>query len=336
MIKISVIIPVYNVENYLKRCIESVIKQTYKNLEIILVDDGSTDHSADICDEYAQKDKRIIVIHKKNGGLSSARNAGIGIATGDFIGFVDSDDYISENMYRNLLALILKGNYDISVCGICRTDGKRKWIKRDRSIVTYKRDEYLKKILKINSHDPNHFACNKLYKKELFEDSTVRYPESLTCEDVEGTFRIILKSKKIIESKWVGYYYWINPESITASKYGKNNLDLFQICDHIIRLAINYGNPEIIYGAILYKKRIYFANLCKIAISEIEPGFNEIEIIRMCLKHLRKDYMLLVSSNIIPLNRKIIITCMCINYSISARIMKLFNRLLNGIIKYRV
>lgn len=336
MLKISVIIPVYNVENYLERCIESVIKQTYKNLEIILVDDGSTDHSSAICDEYVEKDNRIIVIHKENGGLSSARNAGIEIASGDFIGFVDSDDYISKNMYRNLLILILKGNYDISVCGICRTDGKRRRKKRNKSVITYTRDEYLKKILKINSKNPNHFAWNKLYKKELFDDITVRYPESLTCEDVEGTFRIVLKSEKIIESKWIGYYYWITPKSITMSEYGKSNLDLFKICDHMIQLAIDYGNKDIIYGARLYKKRIYFSNLCKIAISEIEPGFNVKEVIRRCLKHLRKDYMLLVASKGIPLNRKIIITSMCINYPISAKVMKIFSRLLSGIIRYRV
>ena len=98
--KVSIIVPIYNVEKYLSKCIESILSQTYKNIEIILVDDGSPDNSPQICDEYAKKDDRIIVIHKANGGVSSARNAGIDIATGKYIGFVDPDDYIENNMYE--------------------------------------------------------------------------------------------------------------------------------------------------------------------------------------------------------------------------------------------
>ena len=102
-VMLSIIVPVYNVEKYIGKCIESIVNQTYKDLEIILVDDGSTDNSGKICDEWARKDKRIKVIHKKNGGLSDARNAGLDICTGDYIGFVDSDDYIELNMYEDLL-----------------------------------------------------------------------------------------------------------------------------------------------------------------------------------------------------------------------------------------
>ena len=101
--KISVIVPVYNVENYLRRCVDSIINQTYKNLEIILVDDGSPDNCPVICDEYAQKDSRIKVIHKENGGLSSARNCGMDMATGEYIGFVDGDDWIESDMYKFLI-----------------------------------------------------------------------------------------------------------------------------------------------------------------------------------------------------------------------------------------
>ena len=118
---ISVIIPVYNVEKYLKKCIDSVINQTYTNLEIILVSDTSPDNCEKICDDYAEKDSRIKVIHKEKNGLSAARNAGIDIASGKYIGFVDSDDYIALDMYELLYKNILKENADISACGLKRT-----------------------------------------------------------------------------------------------------------------------------------------------------------------------------------------------------------------------
>ena len=116
MKKISVIVPIYNVEQYLYQCIDSIIAQTYTNLEIILVDDGSTDSSGEICDKYASVDCRIVVIHKKNGGLSEARNAGINVATGDYIGFVDSDDYIFPDTYRGMIEACENNNCEIAVC----------------------------------------------------------------------------------------------------------------------------------------------------------------------------------------------------------------------------
>ena len=119
---ISVIVPVYNIEAYLRKCIDSILAQTYTNLEIILVDDGSTDNSGEICNEYAAKDARIRVIHKGNGGLSSARNTGIDIATGKYIGFVDSDDYLAPDMYEKLLGAIVNNHADISVCNVHHVD----------------------------------------------------------------------------------------------------------------------------------------------------------------------------------------------------------------------
>ena len=116
-ILISVIVPIYNVEQFLSKCIQSIINQSYSRLEIILVDDGSTDDSPQICDEFKEKDKRIKVIHKKNGGLSDARNVGIEVASGEYIGFVDSDDYIDELMYEKLLNACIRNNSYISICG---------------------------------------------------------------------------------------------------------------------------------------------------------------------------------------------------------------------------
>ena len=124
---LTIVVPSYNVEKYLNRCVDSVLKQTYKNLEIILVDDGSTDCSGKICDSIKEKDCRVNVIHKQNGGLSSARNAGLDVATGDFIGFIDSDDWVTEDMYEYLLGLFNKYEVEIVSCSyILASDKKQK------------------------------------------------------------------------------------------------------------------------------------------------------------------------------------------------------------------
>ena len=166
---ISVIVPVYKVEKYLEKCIESVLKQTYTNLQIILVDDGSPDNCGKICDEYAKKDSRIEVIHKINGGLSDARNVGINRANGRYIGFVDSDDYIKEDMYEKLINLIKEYDADISICNLYDViDGKEYVRNKDNGIHEYSRIDILKEILL--DKNIQSYAWNKLYKKELFDE----------------------------------------------------------------------------------------------------------------------------------------------------------------------
>jgi glycosyltransferase involved in cell wall biosynthesis len=118
MCEISIIVPVYDVEKYLKKCVDSILNQTFKDFELILVDDGSPDNSGAICDQYAEKDSRVRVIHKENGGLSDARNAGIEVARGKYLGFVDSDDFVNEDMYKQLYTSIIENNADLSICGI--------------------------------------------------------------------------------------------------------------------------------------------------------------------------------------------------------------------------
>ena len=134
---ISVIIPIYNVENYLAKCVNSVIDQNYKNLEIILVNDGSPDNCGSICDEYAQKDNRIVVIHKKNGGLSDARNAGLKISTGDFITFVDSDDYVNKDFISTLVSLIQDFEADIAISPFIHFKDDEKKVKKILPVLNF-------------------------------------------------------------------------------------------------------------------------------------------------------------------------------------------------------
>ena len=144
---ISIIVPVYNVEKYIDKCIKSILEQTYKNLQIILIDDGSQDKSGQICDEYELQDNRIEVIHKKNGGLSDARNLGIKKARGEYIGFVDSDDYISKNMYEDMYKIIQEKDSDVCICNVYNViDGKEILKNEDNGLKEYNKIEILKVI----------------------------------------------------------------------------------------------------------------------------------------------------------------------------------------------
>lgn len=164
--RISVIIPVYNVEPYLRRCLESVVLQTYKNLEIILVDDGSTDKSGSICDEYALNDERINVIHKKNGGLSSACNVGLAAATGDWIGWVDSDDWAEQDMFEYMLRGAEKYDADAAVCSRYEWQLNRKVFKGWKSEEIYDGEQALRALLE--DEEINNFRWDKLWKRSFF------------------------------------------------------------------------------------------------------------------------------------------------------------------------
>lgn len=208
---ISIIIPVYKVEKYLEKCIESVLKQTYTNLQIILVDDGSPDNCGKICDEYAKKDSRIEVIHKANGGLSDARNVGISKAKGRYIGFVDSDDYIKENMYEILLNLIKKYDADVSICNLYDViDGNEYIRNKENGIREYSRLDILKEVLL--DKNIQSYAWNKLYKKELFDE--VKYPIGKKYEDIGTTFYIFEKCNKIVVTSEPEYYYLKRSDSL--------------------------------------------------------------------------------------------------------------------------
>lgn len=208
---ISIVIPVYKVEKYLEKCIESVLKQTYTNLQIILVDDGSPDNCGKICDEYAKRDSRIDVIHKVNGGLSEARNVGISKAKGRYIGFVDSDDYIKENMYEILLNLIKKYNADASICNLYDVIKGKEYIRnKNNGIQEYSRLDILKEVLL--DKNIQSYAWNKLYKKELFDE--VKYPIGKKYEDIGTTFYIFEKCNKIVVTSEPEYYYLKRSDSL--------------------------------------------------------------------------------------------------------------------------
>lgn len=214
---ISVIVPVYGVEAYLPRCVDSILAQTHTCLEVILVDDGSPDRCGAICDDYAAKDRRVTVIHKENGGLSSARNAGLDAARGEYIAFVDSDDWIEPEMYGHMLSLMKRHDAKLAAAG--RYDVSEKTGERRVGLCPGKEEvlsgeELVGRIFLWDGCDSS--ACDKLYHRSVLEQ--FRYPEGKVCEDVPVTYRIVLAAGRAVLCDRPFYNYYHRSGSISTDR----------------------------------------------------------------------------------------------------------------------
>lgn len=224
---VSIIVPVYNVEAYLKDCINSLIAQTYKNIEIILIDDGSSDSSGLICDYYKEKDERIKVIHKTNGGLSDARNSGIEVAIGEMIAFVDSDDVVCNDFVEYLVCLMLSEQSDISGCRYNRMEENGHIINENKNyqeVLINGNNNCMKHLLSDDAIDT--MACGKLYKIELFKK--IRFPVGKYHEDVYTTYKVIAQCNKIIIGAEIKYNYRQRQNSIVNQQFTAKHLDAIE------------------------------------------------------------------------------------------------------------
>ena len=239
---ISVIVPVYNVEQYLDKCLDSIINQTYTNLEILLIDDGSPDNCPRKCDEWAEKDSRIRVIHKENGGLSSARNTGLDNCTGKYVGFIDSDDWIDLNFFQTLYDNLEKEDADISVVGVWKVyeDGMKS-----------QTEKFSKKVFIGNEalHNFLYFKNNlaggvtdKIFKIELFDG--VRFPLGLIAEDRYVHAVIYSRVKKLIFDPIPMYYYLTRENSICNAKLNEHTFDRVEITRMVCEYLENNGYPD--------------------------------------------------------------------------------------------
>lgn len=258
---ISVIIPVYNVINYLDRCLNSVVNQTYKNLEIILIDDGSTDESGFLCDKWKEKDERITVVHKENGGLSSARNAGLDFATGDYVGFVDSDDEINVNYFESFIKSI--HDSDLVVGRLVRIEnGSRKeaYDFTNRNI-----SNFLSLLSNILLEKNDCSCCTKLFKKNII--GNYRFPCGSTNEDFAFLLQILFNHNGNISfSEKSEYYYYMNENSITTKPFSIKSFDKYynaklavKICCENKRLK-DASKYYLIKQCIYLYKHLIFAN----------------------------------------------------------------------------
>lgn len=232
---ISVVVPVYNVEKYVAKCLKSIIGQSYKNLEILVVDDGSTDGSGRICDEFMSNDSRIRVIHQKNGGLSIARNVGIEKARGEFVCFVDSDDYVKENFVKKLYEAVLRWGADVAVCGYEEKNGSSSVDVLSKEEVLSGEEATIKLLVQQENIDV--IAWNKVYRRELFTKSGVRFPEGMKYEDSLTTYKLLSLAKRVVYISEASYVYLRRDDSITKSDKKEESLKMRELA---ARSAVDY------------------------------------------------------------------------------------------------
>lgn len=240
--KISVIIPVYKVEKYLDKCVQSVVDQTYKNLEIILVDDGSPDNCPKMCDEWAKKDNRIKVIHKQNGGLSDARNVGVENSTGDYIMFLDSDDYVSTEICEKLMELALKHDVPLAACGYCLFPEDTNPAPCNEKVKEF----YFQREGVINQIYHASFPCfvvawGKLYKREIFDG--IKYPVGKVHEDEHVIHEVLYNANSMVYTTEQLYYYLQRKSSITGQRKQNLVIDALQAFENRFNF-LNEKLPE--------------------------------------------------------------------------------------------
>lgn len=257
MEKISIIAPVYQVEKYIGQCIESVINQTFKNFELILIDDGSKDKSGNICDEYAKRDKRIHVVHTENKGAASARNRGLDLATGKYIAFVDGDDYLAENMLDKLYKVITQENCDVVVCDFLNLHANPD---KDFSLQLSDSKVSGREILSHLKNQKNYgvwtIVWNKLYKKEILKD--LRFPEGKYFEDEIFSDQLYLRCNEVQVISDVLYYHRVLETSTMNTQKIRNYLDLIDAFQLRINLYLENRLPDDeVYKVLIYMLEPY-------------------------------------------------------------------------------
>ncbi|MGL5150605.1 MAG: glycosyltransferase family 2 protein [Clostridium sp.] len=316
--KISIIVPVYKVELYLEKCIDSILNQTFKDFELILVDDGSPDRCGEICDEYAKKDNRIKVIHKENGGLSSARNAGLDIAKGEYIGFVDSDDWIEVNMYEVLYNLCCDNDADIVSCKALNLYEGKDIVKRfnEKKIKLYEG-----KINILDAHYNREFnfsLCTKLIKTKKI--NKLRFKEGMISEDVIFMIKLYNQIERLVYTTEQKYIYFHRKESITTSGISFKRLDnLYHSIDLYNYLDNRYKN-QVIKGAQGYSHGLAIEIVNEKTIFKNRKLLKNIKVIFQENKFLRKEKDIKIS---LFLQSPLLY---CIIYRIGKEIKNIFKR----------
>ncbi len=278
---ISVVVPVYKVEKQLSRCVDSLIRQTYDNIEIILVDDGSPDGCPAICDGYAKKDSRIKVIHRQNGGLSAARNSGIEAASGEYIAFVDSDDYVADDYIDFMYRMAVLNNADVVSCGVREVypSGKSALQYADNSLIVMDKKEALTRMC----YNDGFFvtAWDKLYKRSLFDE--VRYIEGKLFEDTGTTYLVIDKAERIVSCPEPKYFYMINPDSITGSQFNMRKLEYVEMADRMAEYIVK-KYPELEMAARRKQMHACFSTLTQL----VNSGVRNKEVENMLVLRIKE------------------------------------------------
>ncbi len=322
---VSVIVPYYNTEKFLERCVNSITSQTYDKLEIILVDDGSLDSSFSLAEKLAESDDRIRNISVPHGGVSAARNSGLKVATGEYLMFVDSDDWIKPDIISRMLYLMLKKDADIVTCELKSVDEMCPFEKEESMNYTVTtRDAFLRLFFKIDSNKYVHFPVAKLYKREnLVADL---FPVGISVgEDVLGTYKAVSNAEKIVRLGEVGYFYYYNASSATGH-FSKKDFDLIEVWDRVLSEAVG-REPDHEYARI-NRIRVDFTLLLRmiteLSNAEIKKDYKaQREMLRRALKANEKELM----KSPIVLSRKVLIFVLCHFFHTAAFLGNIYVRL---------
>lgn len=322
--KVCIIIPVYKVEKYLCRCINSVLSQTYKNLEVILVDDGSPDKCPAICDDYAAYESRIKVIHKKNGGLSSARNAALDSPIeGDYITFLDSDDWIERDTIEYCVNLINKYKADAVEFESEETRDYKEHSKQPKEkLVLCEGDQILEEYLRREAYS----VCMCLFKRQLFDG--VRFREGKINEDIDCKFKVLQRCKRMVYTNQKKYFYFQAGDSISMGGLKRKDFDLYEAAEELIKLTQDSPNKTICFLGEVKKRRTAFSLLSKIAYYGIaDSSLNKKELVNKLTKEHRDNISVLLKSPM-SFSRKGLAFLFALNYRVAEMAVRIIKRFL--------
>lgn len=326
--KVSVIIPVYNVEKYLRRCVDSVLAQTYKNLEVILVDDGSPDGCPQICDEYASRDSRVTALHKKNGGLSSARNAALDCPlTGDYVTFVDSDDWIAPDTYEYAISIIEKHQAQAMQFDVKLTsDEASKPDETTEDIKVLKDKEILEYYLDSSTRRSGGFSVCRC----VFDAPTAkryRFREGKINEDIDWKYKILRDCQTWVVSNQQKYFYWQGGESTSAGGLKRRDFQLREAADLLAELTASETYGSIAFLGQVKKARTAFSLLSKIAYFGVsDPTINKKETVKELTKEHRGNLKTLLKAPL-PLSRKVLAVMFAMSFPMTEAAIHLAKKL---------
>ena len=310
MPEISVIVPVYKAEQYLERCVKSILEQTYQNFELILVDDGSPDNSPSLCDEWAKNDNHIYVIHKENGGASSARNAGLKIAKGNWIAFADSDDWLDRTALKTLYDLANQYNVPMAIGGmrVVQEYTDAQTVAKQETVVLSRAD-LMSRFFRLNGEPDTHSVCATLIRRDILE--AYHFIEGKMNEDVEACYYLARKCEGAVYTNKPVYFYFKNVEGVTNSGFSKKKLDLLDVWD-IVQKQVEQFTPGYSYACEMNCKCARFTLLTQMSLN----GYDHhdpfmVETKRKLKREVRRAFWELMKWKM-PISRKVLLVWECI------------------------
>ena len=322
---ISAIVPVYNVEEWLERCVNSLLGQTYHNLEIILVDDGSTDGSPALCDRYAEREERVRVIHKQNGGLSSARNAGVEAATGDYVTFIDSDDWLEGNTYEYAVSLLKERQADVVQYNYVMVRDEGPVSQPKEKIEVFHGKDVLQYYMESTTKTGSYSVCRCLFPASALKP--LRFREGKINEDVDYKYKALEKCHTLVNTNQYQYHYFQKGQSLSTGGLKEKDMDLYEAAEELWKLT-----REETYGSIARLGRVKvartaFSLLSKIAYYGIqEESLDPKQLIPKLTKEHRKNLRILLFSPM-PVSRKILSILFAINFSMTKGLLGFVKKL---------